>query len=265
VSGFKAGFFPGPAPPPNGHATRIVSLVPSQTELLFDLGLEDEVLGVTTFCVRPEGWKEQKQRVGGTKQVKVDAVRALEPDLVLANKEENTLEDVRAISNFASVYVSDVPDLPAALKMIRTVGGFVGRRAQARELVAEIEAGFAGLERPSQPVRAAYLIWREPWMSVGGDTFIHDLLARAGFENVFAEQPRYPEVTAQALTEAAPDVVLLSSEPFPFKEQHVAEVREALPEAEVHLVDGELCSWYGSRLRHAPAYLRDLVSGSRRG
>lgn len=256
---FKAGFFPGAAPPPNGHAVRIVSLVPSQTELLHDLGLDAEVLGVTTFCVRPEGWKDQKQRVGGTKQVKVEAIRALEPDLVLANKEENTLEDVRALSDFTSVYVSDVPDLPAALKMIRTVAGFVGKRAEARALIAEIEDAFAALTPPPTPRRAAYLIWREPWMTVGNDTFIHDLLTRAGFANVFAEHARYPEVDAAALQAAAPEVVLLSSEPFPFKEQHAAELREVLPDAEIRHVDGELCSWYGSRLRHAPAYLRGLL------
>lgn len=256
---FKAGFFPGAAPPPNGHATRVVSLVPSQTELLHDLGLDAEVLGVTTFCVRPEGWKDAKQRVGGTKQVKLDAVRALDPDLVLANKEENTLADVRALSDFVPVYVSDVPDLPAALKMIRTVAGFVGKRAEARELVAEIEGAFAALTPPPAPRRAAYLIWREPWMSIGHDTFIHDLLTRAGFANVFAEAPRYPEVDADALRAADPEVVLLSSEPFPFKEAHAAELREVLPEAEIRFVDGELCSWYGSRLRHAPDYLRGLL------
>ena len=255
---FKAGFFPGAAPPPNGHATRIVSLVPSQTELLHDLGLDAEVVGVTTFCVRPEGWKEAKQRVGGTKQVKVDAVRALDPDLVLANKEENTLDDVRALSNFTSVYVSDVPDLPAALKMIRTVSGFVGKRAEGRALVAEIEDAFATLTPPQPPRRAAYFIWRDPWMSIGHDTFIHDLLTRAGFENVFADQARYPEVDADALRAAAPDVLLLSSEPFPFKDAHADELRAVLPDAEIRFVDGELCSWYGSRLRLAPAYLQGL-------
>lgn len=236
---------------------RIVSLVPSQTELLADLGLDDRVVGVTRFCVRPPGWKQTKTIVGGTKQVDVDRIRALAPDLVLANLEENTRPMVEALDAVAPVYVTDVRDLRGALDMMRTVGHLTGRAERAGIIAAAVEAGFGRLERRA-PLRAVYLIWRHPYMTVGGDTFIHDVMARAGFANVFAGRRRYPEVTAETMAAARPDVVLLSSEPFPFTEEHADELRPALPGIPFLLVDGELFSWYGSRLRQAPPYLSAL-------
>ena len=236
---------------------RIVSLVPSQTELLADLGLDAEVVGLTRFCVHPRAWKEAKPIVGGTKNVDAARVADLAPDLVLANLEENVREQVEALDTFAPVYVTDVAGVDDALDMIRTVGGLVGRPERATALADEAERGFAALAaRP--PVRVCYLIWRDPWMTVGGDTFIHDVLRRAAFENVFGARTRYPDVTAAEIAAAEPEVVLLSSEPFPFGERHRAEVEAFVPNATVALVDGELVSWYGSRMRLAPPYLAGL-------
>ena len=241
-----------PAPP-----RRVVSLVPSQTELLADLGLDEEVVGLTRFCIHPDGWKQTKTIVGGTKRVHADRVAALAPDLVLANKEENVREQVEALGGLAPVYVTDVAAVDDALAMIRAVGGLVDRAARAEALAAEIATGFDRLgEAP--PLRAAYLIWRGPWMSVGRDTIVHDVMRRAGFANVFGDRTRYPEVSAGELAAARPDVVLLSSEPFPFRQKHVAEVEGLVPGVRVALADGELFSWYGSRLRHAPPYLAAL-------
>lgn len=236
---------------------RIVSLVPSQTELLADLDLDAEVVGLTRFCVHPAGWKARKQIVGGTKDVLVERVRALRPDLVLANREENVREQVEAIEAFAPVFVTDVATVEDALAMIRDVGRLVGRAERAEALGAEIEAGFAALGE-AQPVRTAYLIWRRPYMSVGGDTFIHDVMRRAGLRNVFGERTRYPEVTPEDIAAARPDVILLSSEPYPFAEKHAAEIAAEVPGVPVRLVDGELFSWYGSRMRAAPPYLARL-------
>ncbi len=236
---------------------RIVSLVPSQTELLADLGLDAEVVGLTRFCVHPVGWKEQKQIVGGTKNVNVERVTALKPDLVLANLEENVREQVEALDPIAPVFVTDVATVDAGLAMIRTVGTLVGRKEYAERLAAEIERGFATLTE-QKPLRATYLIWRAPWMTVGGDTFIHDVMRRASLTNVFGEQTRYPTTSLEDIAAAKPEVVLLSSEPFPFREQHIAEVEAAVPSAAVELVDGELFSWYGSRMRLMPSYLNDL-------
>ncbi len=241
---------------------RIVSLVPSQTELLAFLGLDEAVVGLTRFCVRPEGWTEQKEIVGGTKQVNAEHVRALAPDLMLANREENTREDVETLEAMAPVYVTDVPDLPAALRMIRAVGRLTARAARAEALAAEIARRFDALENTLEdvPIRAAYLIWRDPYMAVGRGTFIHDVMRRAGFANVFAGRTRYPEITTEDLRAAAPHVLLCADEPFPFhqKPRFTDELRAALPEAHVEVVDGQLFSWYGPRLLRAPAYLARL-------
>ena len=237
---------------------RIVSLVPSLTELLAALGLDDEVAGLTRFCVHPAGWKARKPIVGGTKNVRVDRVQALRPDLVLANKEENEREQVEAIARFAPVYVTDIGTVDEAIREIRAVGQLVNREAEAESMARKAEAGFAALEAdaPDPPIRAAYLIWREPWMAAGGDTYISDVMRRAGFQNVHAAHARYPSVDLPDL--AAADVVLLSSEPYPFDKTHAAEVERAAPGVRTALVDGEAFSWYGARTAEAPAYLRTL-------
>ena len=187
----------------------------------------------------------------------VERVRALQSDLVLANLEENTRADVEALDASMPVFVTDVRDVPGALAMIRDVGRLTGTDVRAEELADEIEAGFASL-RMSKPLRAAYLIWRRPYMSVGGDTFIHDVLARGGFENVFGGRRRYPEVTLDELADVRPDIVLLCSEPYPFGEKHVEEIHARLPDTDIRLVDGEPFSWYGSRLLKTPPYLAAL-------
>lgn len=236
---------------------RIVSLVPSQTELLADLGLNDEVVGLTRFCVHPEDWKGKKTIVGGTKQINMDRVHALKPDLILANREENTREMVEALDDVAPVYVTDVASLPDALLMIRTVGLLTGHAEQAEALARTVDDGFQALGT-YPPLRTAYLIWQQPYMTVGADTFIHAMMGRVGLENVFADRTRYPEVTLAAIQDARPDVLLLSSEPYPFTEHHANDLRPALPDTVIRRVDGERFSWYGSRLTGTPAYLRAL-------
>ena len=248
-----------------GAPRRIVSLVPSQTELLADLGLEAETVGLTRFCVHPAGWKDRKTIVGGTKNVNVERVRGLEADLVIANKEENVREQVEAVAAFAPVWVTDVATVTDAVSMVRDVGALTGRGLEADALAAEIEGAFAALEAEAsalgadrRPLRALYLIWRDPWMSVGHDTIIADVLRRGGFANVTDDRTRYPALEDGDLAAFAPDAVLLSSEPYPFMEKHVAEVQALAPGARVVLVDGEPFSWYGSRLRATPDALRDL-------
>lgn len=240
---------------------RIVSLVPSQTELLAYLGLAEETVGLTRFCVRPEGWKKQKTIVGGTKNVNLASVKALRPDLILANREENTRADVEALERLAPVYVTDVADVEGACAMIRAVGRLADRADRAERLVAEIESGFAALPA-FEPIRTTYLIWRGPYMTVGGDTFIHDVMQRGGFVNLFADQTRYPEVTSADLAPA--DLILLPDEPFPFDEKYAEELRERLPErVPIRLVDGQPFCWYGPRLRHTPAYLQKLRAATK--
>jgi ABC-type Fe3+-hydroxamate transport system substrate-binding protein len=246
---------------------RIVSLVPSQTELLFALGLEAEVVGITKFCVHPNHWFQTKQRVGGTKNVKFDLVQSLHPDLVIANKEENVKEQVEALSAIATVHVTDIKDLSDALEMIRTIGDLTGTGSTAADIINEIETNFTSLAgfvasrtATSQRLRnTAYLIWRDPWMAAGGDTFINNMLRYCGLRNVFENQPRYPEISIQQLKETNCEILLLSSEPYPFKAKHIEELQAQLPSTQILLADGEYFSWYGSRLVNAPEYFRTLL------
>ncbi|MEL7220655.1 MAG: helical backbone metal receptor [Bacteroidota bacterium] len=241
----------------NSPPQRIISLVPSQTELLADLGLEEQAVGITKFCVHPVHWRKEKTIIGGTKQLHLDRIRALQPDLIIANQEENDKEQVEVLAESFPVWVSKVVDLESALEMIAQVGTICHKSEAARALVKQIQDRFAQL--PEMPKRrAAYLIWRKPYMVSGGDTFIHAMLQKAGFDNVFGEQKRYPEVSIANLQAANPEVILLSSEPFPFKEKHLAELQKHCPQAVIKLVDGELFSWYGSRLLHSASYFFNL-------
>lgn len=247
-------------PPLAARPRRIVSLVPSLTEALATLGLDDETVGLTRFCVHPADWKARKTIVGGTKNVDVGRVLGLEPDLVVANREENERGPVEAIAAAGvPVWLSDIATVDEALGALQDLGRLTGRDAEAARLVARIAAGFDVTERPQDdPLRAVYLIWRDPWMTVGGDTFVHDVMVRGGLVNAFGDRARYPAVTADEIAAARPDAVLLSSEPFPFRETHVAEVQAFVPGARVVLVDGEAFSWYGPRLLTTPAVLADL-------
>jgi ABC-type Fe3+-hydroxamate transport system substrate-binding protein len=244
-----------------GVPQRIVSLVPSQTELLYDLGLRDEVVGITKFCVHPDEWFRTKRRVGGTKTVHTNIVGELNPDLIIANKEENTQADIEALATRYPVWVSDIHTIAQAQQMIGHIGAMVGREEQATALNAAITNGFAALA-PAAPRRVAYFIWRNPWMCAGGDTFISNIIERLGWTNVLKNIPRYPEVALESLAREKPDLVLLSSEPYPFKDKHIAEIKAVMPGAEVMLVDGEMFSWYGSRLLQAPAYFATLLNSS---
>lgn len=232
--------------------TRIISLVPSQTELLHDLGLEEEVIGITKFCVHPKKWYESKNRIGGTKNLSFDKIKELSPDLIIANKEENTKEDIEHLSKKYNVYVSDVNSFEEALGMISDLGKLIGREKQARELINTIIKEKENYS-PSKIRSAVYFIWREPWMVVGRSTFINSMVQLAGYENLISDE-RYPELKLEDLKALNPDVVLLSTEPYPFKEVHVMGLKELLPNTSVKLVDGEYFSWYGSRMKDAFSY-----------
>jgi ABC-type Fe3+-hydroxamate transport system substrate-binding protein len=243
-----------------GSPQRIISLVPSQTELLYDLGLDECVVGITKFCVHPESWFRAKTRVGGTKKVDLEKIRALRPDLILGNKEENSREDIEALEQEFPVWMSDVKDLYEALDMIRRVGAITGTLKQAALLHQRILANFLAHEIPLSIRTAAYLIWQDPYMAAAGNTFIDDMMLQCGLVNVFHErEERYPQITSVELAAARPEVILLSSEPYPFKEKHLTQFKKIVPEAQALLVDGEMFSWYGSRLLHAPAYFGSVI------
>ncbi|MCE7991375.1 MAG: ABC transporter substrate-binding protein [Roseivirga sp.] len=235
---------------------RIVSLVPSQTELLYDLGLGDRVVGITKFCVHPAHWLREKTIVGGTKKFRSDTINALRPDLIIGNKEENYKEGIEQLSSKYPVWMSDIFDFKDALEMIRSVAAICNKATEGNVFADKIANGLKTVEKGDFG-KTLYLIWNKPYMAAGNNTFIDKVLELAGFDNC-APGPRYPEISESKLTALNPDHVLLSSEPYPFKEQHIAEVKDLLPDAKVQLVDGEIFSWYGSRLLELPAYLKGL-------
>lgn len=237
---------------------RIVSLVPSQTELLFDLGLEDEVVGITKFCMHPESWFRSKTRIGGTKNLTIGSIFALNPDLIIGNKEENEKVQIEQLAQMVPVWMSDVNDLNSALEMIEKVGAITGRRIKADSLRQVISEKFSRLKHDETLPSAAYFIWQNPMMVAGGDTFISSMLERAGFLNVFQHQKRYPVVNEIEVQQANPNFIFLSSEPFPFLEKHEIAFRQTFPNSIVKIVDGEMFSWYGSRLLYAPDYFSGL-------
>lgn len=241
---------------------RIVSLVPSQTEFLSAIGLEEEVVGITKFCIHPAHWFRNKQRVGGTKQVHLETVRSLQPDLIIANKEENMREQVQALAGIAPVWTSDINTINDALHMMEAIGALTGKQAEAAVIIKTITDKRKVLQQQlagkTGSPRVAYLIWKDPYMTVGGDTFIDALLQECGWQNVFAGRKRYPEISLTDLQAAAPERLLLSSEPYPFQQSHASELQRLLPGTQVQLVNGEMFSWYGSRMVPAFDYFLEM-------
>lgn len=242
----------------NKPLKRIVSIVPSQSELLWHLGLEKELVGITKFCIHPHHMATSVTLVGGTKKLNIQKIRELQPDIIIANKEENEQSQIEELVKEFPIWISDIHNLDESLQMIEMLGELFDRKEKSIELVATINSTFQQLTT-SPIVKSAYFIWNNPMMVAGKNTFINDMLKRCNFENVFLHKDsRYPETSIEELQKANPELILLSSEPFPFKEKHVNEFQKHLPKAKVIIVDGELFSWYGSRLQHSANYFLEL-------
>lgn len=236
---------------------RIISLVPSLTELLFDLGLEDRIVGVTKFCIHPAHAQQVATRIGGTKKFNFDQIRELQPDLIIANKEENYKEGIDQLGQKYPVYISDIFDLKDAVRTIQNIGLMTRTEAKSQKLVEKIQQGFEDV-RDKLEGDVLYLIWQDPVMVAASNNFIDFLLKWLGLENVAGHLDRYPDLDEETLKSLSPDYVFLSSEPFPFKEKHLDRYSQLFPDSEVMLVDGEMFSWYGSRLIHSPKYFMSL-------
>ncbi len=242
---------------------RIISLVPSQTELLFDLGLNEQVVGVTRFCIHPKEGVMTKQKIGGTKRFDMDKIAALQPDLIIGNKEENYREGIEELRKEYPVWMSEIYTLEDAYVMMKHIAGITNRTEKGEELIAELRAAFAAWQ-PVHNLSVAYFIWRKPYMAAAAGTFIDHMLGVFGVKNAFGHLSRYPEIEPLVLKELKPDVIFLSSEPYSFSEKHFHEFREFSPGSKVIVVDGEMFSWYGSRLKLAPQYfekLKNMLSG----
>jgi ABC-type Fe3+-hydroxamate transport system substrate-binding protein len=241
---------------------RIVSLVPSQTEFLFDIGLSEEIVGITRFCIHPADKVKGKTKIGGTKKFDIEKIKSLQPDLIIGNKEENYESGISELSRYFPVWMSDIYTRGDAFSMMLETGRITGKSMQAAEVVTlianRLDSFFNACIKWNGEKTCAYFIWRKPYMVAAGNTFIDSMLQLLGFRNVFNNLKRYPEIIADDLKLLNPDYIFLSSEPYSFSEKHFAEFQAFAPNAKVVLVDGEMFSWYGSRLMHVPAYYLEL-------
>jgi ABC-type Fe3+-hydroxamate transport system substrate-binding protein len=238
---------------------RIISLVPSQTELLFHLGLNDQIVGITKFCIHPADKANKKVKIGGTKKFDFDKINALKPDLIIGNKEENYQEGIERLKTKYPVWMSDVSTINQALDMINKIGALVNKQEESTRLISNINIEINALPKYYK-VRVLYVIWNKPIMAVGKNTFIDNMLMLAGFENVLSVD-RYPELSVDQIKSLNPDIILLSSEPFPFSQKHKADFEEIFNGYQIEIVDGEMFSWYGSRLLKSTKYLNHLRNG----
>lgn len=255
-------------------AERIISLVPSQSELIWELGLQNQLVGITKFCIHPKEMFSKVERVGGTKKVNLDKVIQLQPDLIIGNKEENEKSDILNLKKYFPVWMSDIKNVWDAYQMIEEIGRIATRKVGAKKMVKQIkreELKFRTEKADKNLIACAYFIWNNPYMVCGKNNFINTMLLGCGFKNVFAmkkysrghfqnHNTRYPEISEAQLKLANPKLILLSSEPFPFKEKHIQEIKLICPDAVVKIVDGEMFSWYGSRLKYSFQYFKRLLN-----
>jgi len=237
---------------------RIISIVPSQSELLSDLGLREELVGITKFCVHPSEMFEAVQHVGGTKKLNLEIIRKLKPDLIIGNKEENDKGQIELLRKEFNVWMSDIYNFEDACAMMKSIGDIFNKKAAADLIVKNLILSLTNIKNLFKNNRIAYFIWNKPYMVAADATFINHVLSHLGFENAFSCLTRYPEVSDELLKQINPGVCLLSSEPFPFKEKHICEIQRKLPDAKILIVDGEVFSWYGTRLLHLEKYLKSI-------
>lgn len=241
---------------------RIVCLVPSLTELLHDMGLERQIVGITKFCVHPVNYLSTKTLVGGTKKVKFQVIRDLQPDFILCSKEENTEEIVLELERMAPVYVSDVNSFDDAIDLIKELGLILNKRTQSEHIVDKIKFRLKAFQKnikDSPIIKVAYFIWANPWMVAGNNTFINDMLRICRFENIYASKERYPEISIDNMPlREKRDVLLFSSEPYDFSDEEVYEVLQENGKILTVFVDGQYFSWYGSRLIKAFEHFKQI-------
>ena len=238
----------------------IISLVPSITETLFDFGLTDhEVIGRTKFCIHPKELVKNVEIIGGTKNLNISKIKSLSPDLIIANKEENDKAQVEELMKDFKVWVTDIETLEDNQNFLTKLGILLNKEEIAHNFNQIINSIF-NLKKTTDPIKVAYLIWKNPYMTVGSDTFIHEIMEKLGFENLFKNEKRYPEISLDQMQEAG--FIFLSTEPFPFQQKHVEELQNELPGKKIIVVDGEAFSWYGTHLAKCSEYLQTLFSGN---
>ncbi|MDP1802795.1 MAG: helical backbone metal receptor [Bacteroidota bacterium] len=237
---------------------RIISIVPSQTEFLWDIGLRNELVGITKFCVHPGEMFRSIEKVGGTKNLNINKIRALKPDLIIGNKEENEQADIELLQKEFNVWMSDIYTFDHAFEMMKNLGEILDKKSRVKKIVDEIKRTLPEVKNIFKRQKTAYFIWYKPYMCAARNTFIDHALNYVGLKNALRNFKRYPKLDDEKLKEIKPGLCLLSSEPFPFKVKHIKELRDKLPESKIVIIDGEIFSWYGSRLLHFTEYVKQL-------
>ncbi|MBC7425074.1 MAG: ABC transporter substrate-binding protein [Bacteroidia bacterium] len=243
---------------------RIISLVPSQTELLYDIGLKESIVGQTIFCVHPEADFKAAFKIGGTKKLNLEKIRSLNPDLIIANKEENLKEDIEVLMKEFPVWISDIVSIDQSLEMILKIGEITNKEAEAKKISDDVKQSLSEIiSSKTKQLKTLYLIWKDPYMAAGTHTFIDKIMTLFGLNNCLRDYlekdcTRYPELNLDEIKKINPEVILLSSEPFPFKQKHIDELKEFLPDSNIILADGEMFSWYGSRMLYLQKYYEEL-------
>ena len=236
---------------------KIISLVPSITETLFDFGLTDtEIIGLTKFCIHPKGLVKNVETIGGTKNLNLEKIKNLNPDLIIANKEENEKLQVEELMKDFKVWVTAIETLEDNSRFLAELGTLLNKENSAKNFNQKISDIIKGI-KIQEPKKVCYLIWKNPYMTIGSDTFIHEILDKLGFENVFKNEKRYPEISVEEMKNA--DFIFLSSEPFPFQQKHIDELQKELLNSKIVLVDGEAFSWYGTHLAKCGEYFFELL------
>ncbi len=237
---------------------RIVSIIPSQSEFLWQIGVREQLVGITKFCIHPTKMYTTIERVGGTKKLNLAKIRALKPDLIIANKEENNKEEIELLQKEFNVWISDIYNFKDAFKMMKQLGIILNKVHETKKLINEIEISLKPIKHFFNLQSVTYFIWNKPYMLAANTTYINFILNYIGLKNAAQNLERYPEVTIEQLKKLNPQLVFLSSEPFPFKQKQVLELQQHLPNAKILIVDGEMFSWYGSRLSHLAEYIQRL-------
>jgi iron complex transport system substrate-binding protein len=236
----------------------IVSCVPSITEYLYAIGCETDVKGRTKFCIHPKEKVIQALKIGGTKNLNLEKIKSLNPDLIIANKEENTQSDIEILEQFSNVYISNVTTIEEALKMMSDIATVMNKMDEFIHLQNILKKKIVELDFHKPVKSCIYLIWQDPYMTVGGDTFINTMLKIAGYQNVFENAIRYPIISDLQKAANGVDFILLSSEPYPFKDKHIKLLKSEIKNIDVKLIDGAYLSWYGSRMVEAMDYLKQI-------
>ncbi len=237
---------------------RIISIVPSQSEFLWQIGIRNQLIGITKFCIHPKEMFNKIERIGGTKKLNINKIRSLKPDLIIANKEENNQQEIELLQKEFNVWISDIYNFNDAFYMMKKLSVILNKESETQKLITTIKASLKPIKNIFKNITVAYFIWNKPYMVAANNTYINFVLNYLGLKNTAHNLQRYPEVNEVILKKINPNICFLSSEPYPFKQKHIIELQQILPASKIIIVDGEVFSWYGTRILQLADFVKQL-------